>query len=169
MNTKCDVSTLSALRGNGRGGPQKSCCVFALDRRRSNAQIFFLRRQLLRSFKRNQINQTLGSKGVARSQVDEIADLFSRGGGGSKAWRTERGDRRRTFVRKIAKLNTKSPPGGRVKTMDPFVPDRRATDTNYFAQLAKLFLGRSPACQALKIVAKFRVGGGRRTPTAVTQ
>ncbi|HZP68736.1 MAG TPA: hypothetical protein VFB29_02225, partial [Pseudolabrys sp.] len=37
-------------------------------------------------FKRNQINQKPGFKGVARWQADEIADLFSdaRGGGRSK-------------------------------------------------------------------------------------
>jgi hypothetical protein len=113
----------------------------------------------LKSIKRNQSNQTPDIQGCASLPLDQTADLFSRGGGGSKAWRTEREDRRRDFVRKIAKLNTKSPPGGRVKTLDRFVPDRRARDTNYFAQLAKLFLGRSLACQASKIVAKFRVGG----------
>jgi hypothetical protein len=49
-----------------------------------HAQIFFLQPELLISFKRIQINQTPGFKGVASSQAGKIADLFSGGGGGQK-------------------------------------------------------------------------------------
>ena len=129
--------------------------------RRSNAQIFFLRTQLLRSIKRNQINQTLVFKGAVRLLVDKLADLFSGGGGGSKAWWTERADRRRTFVLKIAKLNTKSPPGERVKTLDPFVRDRRARDTNFFAQFGKTFFRPFPSVSDLKNCREILSGGGR--------
>ena len=144
----------------GWGVGQKSCSASALDRRRSNAQIFFLRPQFLKSIKRNQTYQTLVFKGAARLQVDEIADLFSGGGGGSKAWRTESGDRRRRFVRKIVKLNTKSPPRGRVKTLDRFVRDRPASDTNFFAQLAKLFFRPFLKVSGLKKLSRNSGWGG---------
>ena len=123
---------------------------------------FFPQPKLLILFKRNQINQTLGFKGVARSQADEIADLFSaaRGGGGSKVWRVESGDRRRRFVRKIVKLNTKSPPRGRVKSLDLFDRDRPARNSHLFAKLRNLFLCPAVAVGARNFVAKFRVGGG---------
>jgi hypothetical protein len=145
----------------GRGGGQESGGFGLAYRRGSHAQIFFLRPQLLNSIKRNQTNQRLGFKGVARSQADEIADLFSaaRGGGGSKVLRIESGDRRRYFVRKIAKLNTKSPPGGRVKTMDPLVPNRRASDTSFFAKLAKHFFRPLPTCQVKKLSRNSGWGG----------
>ena len=144
----------------GRGGGQKSGDSVCLEPRRSNAQIFFLQPQLLKSFKRNQTNQTPGFKGDGRLQSDEIADLFSGGGGGSKAWRTERGDRRRRFGRKTVKLNTKSPPGGRVKTLDRFVRDRPASDTNFFAQLAKLFFRPFLKLSGLKKLSRNSGWGG---------
>ena len=144
----------------GRGGGQKSRDSVCLEPRRSNAQIFFLRTQLLRSIKRNQINQTLVFKGAVRLLVDKLADLFSGGGGGSKAWRTERGDRRRRFGRKTVKLNTKSPPGGRVKTLDRFVRDRPASDTNFFAQLAKLFFRPFLKVSGLKKLSRNSGWGG---------
>ena len=153
----------------GRGGGQESGGFGLAYRRRSNAQIFFLQLQLLKSIERNQIYQTPVFKGAPRLQVGEIADLFSGGGGGSKAWRTERADRLRRFARKIVKLNTKSPPGGRVKSLDLSCPDRRASDTNFYAQLAKLFFDHLPGVRPQKIVAKFRVGGVGRKPRAVTQ
>ena len=143
-----------------RGGGQKSRDSVCLEPRRSNAQIFFLRPQLLKSIKRNQINQTLVFKGAVRPLVDKLADLFSGGGGGSKAWWTERADRRRTFVLKIAKLNTKSPPGERVKTLDPFVRDRRARDTNFFAQFGKTFFRPFPSVSDLKNCREILSGGG---------
>jgi hypothetical protein len=70
----------------GRGGGVAKTFLgrcFA-NRRRSHAQIFFLQPELLISFKRIQINQTPGFKGVATSQAGKIADLFSGGGGRSK-------------------------------------------------------------------------------------
>jgi hypothetical protein len=152
---------ISRLTG-GMGGSQKSCSAFAPEPRGSHAQIFFLQPKLLKSIKRNQINQTIGFKGVVRSQADEIADLISaaRGRGGSKVWRVESRDRRRRFVRKIVKLNTKSPPGGRVKTLDRFVRDRRASDTNFFAQLAKRFFGPAIPPGRSKICREIHEGGG---------
>jgi hypothetical protein len=68
----------------GVGGGQKSGGFGLAYRRRSHAQIFFLQPELLISFKRIQINQTPGFKGVASSQAGKIADLFSGGGGGQK-------------------------------------------------------------------------------------
>ena len=144
----------------GRGGGQKSRDSVCLEPRRSNAQIFFLWLQLLKSIKRNQIGQRLGFKGVGRILTDEIADLFSGGGGGSKVQRTERTDRRRRFGRKTVKLNTKSPPGGRVKTLDRFVRDRPASDTNFFAQLAKLFFRPFLKVSGLKKLSRNSGWGG---------
>jgi hypothetical protein len=110
----------SPRRGWGVG--QKSGWASLTDRQGSNAQIFFLQPQLLKSIKRNQINQTLGFKGAARFQVDEIADLFSGGGGGSKGWRTKRADPRT----QKSEIKCKKPTPGWVKTLDPFDWDRRA-------------------------------------------
>lgn len=119
---------------------------------------FFPQPKLLILFKRNQINQTIGFKGVVRSQADEITDLFSaaRGRGGSKVWRVESGDRRRSFVRKIAKLNTKSPTPGGGSKVSHLTSGTGRLATRIFSRNCENFFSMP---NARKIAAKFRVGG----------
>ena len=142
-----------------RGGGQKSGDSVCPEPRRCNAQIFFLRLQLLKSIKRNQIDQRLGFKGVGRILTDEIADLFSGGGGGSKVQRTERTDRRRRFVRKIAKLNTKSPPGAGKKSA-LLGPGPAPAQHASFRQFPKTFFYEPTEPWRSKICREIQGGGG---------
>ena len=79
-------------------------------------------------------------------------------------------DRRRCFVRKIVKLNTKILLGGGQKLCNLQKRDRRASTAHLFGKLRKFFFfgpGRRRVPEILSRNSGW--GGGRRKPWPVTQ
>jgi hypothetical protein len=160
MNAIPHTSTLSALRGNGWGGPQESYCAFALDRRGSDSQSFFLKPQFLKTIKRNQFIQTLVFKGAARLQVDEIADLFSGRRGRVKSLADRKREPAATVPKQNCEIKYKKPNRGRVKRLGPSTMTG-ARVTHIFLQISGNFSAPQPHTSLQKIAAKFGGGGSR--------